>query len=47
MASIVDKLLALPDDTIVLPGHMGETRIGAEKQTNPFVLEELARRREA
>ena len=47
MASIVDKLLALPDDTIVLPGHMGETRIGLEKQTNPFVLEELARRREA
>ena len=47
MASIVDKLLTLPDDTIVLPGHMGETRIGVEKQTNPFVLEELARRREA
>jgi glyoxylase-like metal-dependent hydrolase (beta-lactamase superfamily II) len=45
MASIVDKLLILPDDTIVLPGHMGETRIGFEKQTNPFVLEELARRR--
>jgi hydroxyacylglutathione hydrolase len=46
MASIVDKLLALPDDTVVLPGHMQETRIGIEKQTNPFVLEELARRRE-
>ena len=45
MASIVDKLLALPDDTIVLPGHMEETRIGHERQTNPFVLEELARRR--
>jgi glyoxylase-like metal-dependent hydrolase (beta-lactamase superfamily II) len=47
MASIVDKLLTLPDDTIVLPGHMRETRISVEKQTNPFVLEELARRREA
>jgi len=46
MASIVDKLLALPDETVVLPGHMRETRIGIEKQTNPFVLEELARRRE-
>jgi hydroxyacylglutathione hydrolase len=46
MASIADKLLTLPDDTIVLPGHMRETRIGIEKQTNPFVLEELARRRE-
>lgn len=45
MASILDKLLALPDDTIVLPGHMRETRIGIEKQTNPFVLQELARRR--
>ena len=44
MASIVDKLLTLPDDTIVLPGHMRETRIGIEKQTNPFVLQELARR---
>ncbi|OGO50562.1 MAG: hypothetical protein A2148_02585 [Chloroflexi bacterium RBG_16_68_14] len=44
MASIVDKLLALPDDTIVLPGHMEETRIGHERKTNPFVLEELARR---
>ena len=45
MASIVEKLLALPDDTVVLPGHMDETRIGHERQTNPFVLEELARRR--
>lgn len=45
MASIVDRLLALPDDTIVLPGHMEETRIGHERQTNPFVLQELAKRR--
>lgn len=45
MSSIVDRLLALPDDTIVLPGHMQETKIGIERQTNPFVLEELARRR--
>jgi hydroxyacylglutathione hydrolase len=44
MASIVDKLLALPDDTVVLPGHMDETRIEHERKTNPFVLEELARR---
>jgi hydroxyacylglutathione hydrolase len=41
MASIVDKLLALPDDTVVLPGHMDETRIEHERKTNPFVLEEL------
>ena len=45
MASIVDRLLALPDDTVVLPGHMRETRIGFERQANPFILEELARRR--
>ena len=45
IASIVDKLLALPDDTVVLPGHMEETRIEHERKTNPFVLEELARRR--
>ncbi len=45
MSSIVDRLLELPDDTIVLPGHMQETRIGIERQANPFVLEEMARRR--
>ncbi len=45
MASIVDKLMALPDDTVVLPGHMQQTSIGRERQTNPFVLEELARRK--
>ena len=45
MASIVDKLMTLPDDTVVLPGHMQETRIGQERQTNPFVLEELSRRK--
>jgi len=44
MSSIVDKLLTLPDETIVLPGHMEETTIGQERQTNPFVLEELRTR---
>jgi len=44
MNSIIDKLLALPDDTIVLPGHMLETRIGHERQTNPFILDALQRR---
>ncbi len=46
MASIVDRLLALPDDTIVRPGHMEQTTIVEERHTNPFVLEELARRRD-
>jgi hydroxyacylglutathione hydrolase len=45
MASIIDKLLVLPEETIVLPGHMLETRIGAEKEMNPFVRQELTRRR--
>jgi hydroxyacylglutathione hydrolase len=44
MASIVDRLLVLPDETIVLPGHMGQTTIGQERQRNPFVRMELARR---
>ena len=44
MASIVDKLLVLPDETIVLPGHMAETKIGIERQMNPYVRQELARR---
>jgi hydroxyacylglutathione hydrolase len=46
MSSIIDKLLVLPDDTIVLPGHMNETRIGVEKEMNPFVRQEMMRRRE-
>jgi len=46
MQSIIDKLLKLPDETIVLPGHMQETRIGIEKQTNPFILMELRRRQQ-
>ena len=36
-AAIHDKLFALPDDTIVLPGHGPQTTIGREKRTNPFV----------
>ncbi len=32
MASIIDKLLKLPDDVIVYPGHGKPTRIGDEKR---------------
>lgn len=39
MTSICDRLLTLPDDTIVLPGHMQETTVAFEKQNNPFVQE--------
>ena len=33
----LQKLLALPDETIVVPGHGPETTIGAEKRGNPFL----------
>ena len=36
--SIRNVLFALPDDTIVLPGHMGQTTIGFEKENNTFVI---------
>lgn len=35
--SIREKLMCLPDDTIVYPGHMGATSIGYERQQNPFI----------
>ena len=46
MHGIINKLLALPDDTIVLPGHQLETTIRQERFTNPFILRELERARE-
>ena len=41
MRSIATLLDTLPDETRVLPGHMGTTTLGRERQTNPF-LRELA-----
>ena len=46
MHSIVNRLLELPEDTIVLPGHMMETTIRQERATNPFILQELTRLRD-
>ena len=46
MESICQRLLTLPEDTAVLPGHMDETTIKFEKKHNPFVLEWLIRRGE-
>ena len=36
-SSIREKLYTLPGDTLVLPGHMGATTIGNEREYNPFV----------
>jgi len=35
--SLHEKLLALPDDTVVTPGHGPQTTIGHERETNPFL----------
>ena len=37
MNSIHTKLMVLPDDTTVCPGHGPETTIGAERRGNPFL----------
>ena len=36
MQSIREKLLVLPEETRVCPGHMDTTTIGYEKRVNPF-----------
>jgi hydroxyacylglutathione hydrolase len=37
IASIHDRLLPLPGDTTVIPGHGPSTTIGAERESNPFL----------
>ncbi len=37
MRSIKERLLTLPDETVVHPGHGPETTIGNEKAYNPFL----------
>jgi hydroxyacylglutathione hydrolase len=37
LTSIGGKLMTLPDDTVVLPGHGPATTIGRERATNPFL----------
>jgi len=47
MTSICTRLLTLPEDTAVLPGHMDETSIAFERAHNPFVLEWMMSRGDA
>ena len=42
LRSLADKVLPLPDDVVVLPGHGEQTSIGRERATNPF-LQDLTR----
>jgi glyoxylase-like metal-dependent hydrolase (beta-lactamase superfamily II) len=35
--SLQEKLLALPDETLVIPGHGPTTTIGEERDSNPFL----------
>jgi glyoxylase-like metal-dependent hydrolase (beta-lactamase superfamily II) len=37
LRSIANKLLPLPEDTVVIPGHGDATTIGREKKRNPFL----------
>jgi len=37
MDSLHSKLMVLPDNTIVYPGHGPDTTIGAERRSNPFL----------
>jgi hydroxyacylglutathione hydrolase len=37
LRSLTEKVLTLPDDIVVLPGHGEQTSIGRERATNPFL----------
>jgi glyoxylase-like metal-dependent hydrolase (beta-lactamase superfamily II) len=39
LRSLREKVLTLPDDIVVLPGHGEQTSIGRERATNPFLLD--------
>jgi glyoxylase-like metal-dependent hydrolase (beta-lactamase superfamily II) len=38
MSSLQEKVMALPDETIVIPGHGPATTIGEERASNPFIV---------
>jgi glyoxylase-like metal-dependent hydrolase (beta-lactamase superfamily II) len=39
LRTLRDKVLPLPDDIAVLPGHGEQTSIGRERATNPYLLD--------
>jgi glyoxylase-like metal-dependent hydrolase (beta-lactamase superfamily II) len=39
MGSMTEKILPLPDEVAVLPGHGPVTSVGRERATNPFLLQ--------
>jgi glyoxylase-like metal-dependent hydrolase (beta-lactamase superfamily II) len=39
MSNIREKLMPLPDETVLLSGHGPATTIGEERRTNPFLAE--------
>lgn len=41
--SIHDKVLTLPDETVVIPGHGPLTTIGEERESNPFLNRQSSR----
>ncbi len=43
LRSLTDKVLTLPDNIVVLPGHGEQTSIGRERATNPYLLDLVAR----
>ena len=36
--SLRDRVMTLPDDTVVIPGHGRRTTIGEEREENPFLV---------
>ncbi len=38
LRSLHEKVLALPDETVVIPGHGPSTTIGEERESNPFLV---------
>ena len=39
IASLRDRILPLRDDVVVLPGHGGQTSVGRERATNPYLTQ--------